>query len=55
MEDDFALRYVGIYPGVNSRVESVTLAPCKRRVDNISRIISALYPLAPKAVIQAVR
>ena len=25
--DDFALRYVRIYPGVNSRVELVTLAP----------------------------
>ncbi len=27
MEDDFALRYVRIYPGVNSRAELVTLAP----------------------------
>ena len=27
MEDDFALRYVCIYPGVNSQVELVTLAP----------------------------
>ena len=26
MEDDFALRYVRIYPGVNSRAELVTLA-----------------------------
>ena len=25
MEDDFALRYVSIYPGVNSRTELVTL------------------------------
>ena len=25
--DDFALRYVRIYPGVNSRAELVTLAP----------------------------
>ncbi len=27
MEDDFALRYVRIYPGVNSRAELVNLAP----------------------------
>ncbi len=27
MEDDFALRYVRIYLGVNSRAELVTLAP----------------------------
>ncbi len=27
MEDDLALRYVRIYPGVNSRAELVTLAP----------------------------
>ncbi len=27
--DDFALRYVRIYPGVNSRAESVTLAQAK--------------------------
>ena len=27
MEDDFALRYVRIYPVVNSRTELVTLAP----------------------------
>ncbi len=27
MEDDFALRYVRNYPGVNSRAELVTLAP----------------------------
>ena len=27
MADDFALRYVRIYPGVNSRAELVTLAP----------------------------
>ena len=27
MEDDFALRYACIYPGVNSRAELVTLAP----------------------------
>ena len=27
MEDDFALRYARIYPGVNSRAELVTLAP----------------------------
>ncbi len=26
MEDDFALRYARIYPGVNSRAELVTLA-----------------------------
>ena len=26
LEDDFALRYVRIYPGVNSRAELVTLA-----------------------------
>ena len=31
MEDDFALRYVRIYPGVNSRAELVTLAPCSLR------------------------
>ena len=29
--DDFALRYVRIYPGVNSRAELVTLAPAKFR------------------------
>ncbi len=27
MEDDFALRFARIYPGVNSRAELVTLAP----------------------------
>ena len=27
MEDDFAIRYARIYPGVNSRAELVTLAP----------------------------
>ena len=27
MDDDFALRYVRIYAGVNSRVELVTIAP----------------------------
>ena len=27
MEDDFALRYVPIYPGENSRAGLVTLAP----------------------------
>ncbi len=27
MEDDFALRYVRIYPGVNIRAELVTVAP----------------------------
>ena len=31
MEDDFAFRYVRIYPGVNSRAELVTLAPGLRR------------------------
>ncbi len=31
MEDDIALRYVRIYPGVNSRAELVTLAPGLRR------------------------
>ncbi len=29
-EDDFALRYVRIYPGVNSRAELVTLAALAR-------------------------
>ncbi len=35
MEDDFAIRYVRIYPGVNSREELVTFAPelrPKRRI-----------------------
>ena len=32
MEDDFALRYVRIYPRVNSRAELVTFAPGLRRV-----------------------
>ena len=32
MEDDFALRYVRIYPGLNSRAELVTLAPALRAV-----------------------
>ncbi len=27
MEDDFAIRYVRIYPVINSRAELVTLAP----------------------------
>ena len=27
LEDDFALRYVRIFPGVNGRAELVTLAP----------------------------
>ena len=31
MEDDFALRYVRIYPGVNGRAELVTFAPGLRR------------------------
>ncbi len=35
MEDDFALRYVRIYPGVNSRAELVTLA--QRRFAPLAR------------------
>ena len=40
MVDNFALRYVRIYPGVNSRVELVTLAPslrCERRFALLAR------------------
>ena len=40
MEDNFALRYVHIYPGVNSRVELETPAPGLRpeqRIEDKSR------------------
>ncbi len=43
MEDDFAFRYIRIYPGVNSRAELVTLAPGlrpERRFAPLARGIS---------------
>ncbi len=39
MEDDFALRYARIYPGVNSRAELVTLAPGLR-----PKLVQSLIP-----------
>ena len=45
MNDDFALRYVRIYPGVNNREELVTLAPglrLERRFAPLTRGTTAL-------------
>ncbi len=46
MEDDFALRYVRIYPGVNSRAELVTLAPGLRPERRFAPLARGL-PLTP--------
>ncbi len=43
MEDDFALRYARIYPGVNSRVELVTLAPGLRPERRFPPLARGLY------------
>jgi hypothetical protein len=40
MEDDFALRYVRIYPGVNNQAELVTL----RATPGIGSLIRVTYP-----------
>ncbi len=44
MEDDFAFRYVRIYPGVNSRAELVTLAPGLRPERRLARRWLGDYP-----------
>ncbi len=41
--DDFALRYVRIYPGVNSRAELVTLAPGLRPERRFAPLARGLY------------
>ncbi len=43
MEDDFALRYVRIYPGVNSREELVTLAPGLRPERRFAPLTRGLF------------
>ena len=44
MEDDFAPRYVRIYPGVNSRAELVTLAPGLRLERAVGSGITIIPP-----------